>query len=344
MSDERLDRIEARLEALEAERVRDILTPTDSAVPEPADPPTEGPKVVGWVSALTARHGVRAGAVHDLHGADALQVTRHPVILQSDHEAEVGRVSDRLQEVSQEADRLKAENERLRDKALRFDLDVAGIESREADAVELVEARARIAELAAEQERLKEEVGDPLIDSLNEAIYVAGNDPDASAGMFVEVLEAAAARLRARVQPTRIAYEDEDGQERCQGCGTPVRVVSSDEGTSYYEPVEESRGEVQQRAWGRAMKRWGFKMNEANMEAVRDLAGVAFDAGRFHARVQPRRVREGEWSRAVQEAAVDLMQMRGGPGVPRTEEAIVALAAGARILGIEITPTEEDDG
>ena len=64
---------------------------------------------------------------------------------------------------------------------------------------------------------------------------------------------------------------------------------------------------------------------------------------RTKARIQPRRVSEADWSRAVQEAALGLMQMRGGPGVPRTEEAIVALAAGARILGIEVTPTEEDD-
>lgn len=39
---------------------------------------------------------------------------------------------------------LVAEVDRLRDKALRFDLDQAGIERREAEAVELVECRATI--------------------------------------------------------------------------------------------------------------------------------------------------------------------------------------------------------
>lgn len=43
-----------------------------------------------------------------------------------------------------------AEIERLKDKAIRFDLDQIGIESRERDAVELVEARAEIERLKAE--------------------------------------------------------------------------------------------------------------------------------------------------------------------------------------------------
>jgi hypothetical protein len=47
-----------------------------------------------------------------------------------------------------------AEIERLRDKALAYDLDQAGIERRAAEAVELVEARAEIARLLAENERL----------------------------------------------------------------------------------------------------------------------------------------------------------------------------------------------
>ena len=34
---------------------------------------------------------------------------------------------------------------------------------------------------------------------------------------------------------------------------------------------------VQMRAWRRAMKVHGFAMNEANMEAVRDLAGRAYN-------------------------------------------------------------------
>jgi hypothetical protein len=42
----------------------------------------------------------------------------------------------------------------LRDKALAYDLDQAGIERRTAEAVELVEARAEIARLLAENERL----------------------------------------------------------------------------------------------------------------------------------------------------------------------------------------------
>jgi len=45
-----------------------------------------------------------------------------------------------------------AEIERLQDKALRFDLDQSGIERREADAVELVEARAKIEQLREDAE------------------------------------------------------------------------------------------------------------------------------------------------------------------------------------------------
>lgn len=50
--------------------------------------------------------------------------------------------------------RTEAERDEARDKALRFDLDRAGIASREAESVELVEARARVAELEAERDRL----------------------------------------------------------------------------------------------------------------------------------------------------------------------------------------------
>jgi hypothetical protein len=44
-----------------------------------------------------------------------------------------------------EITRLRAQVEELRDKALRYDLDAAGIQQREAEAVELVNLRARVA-------------------------------------------------------------------------------------------------------------------------------------------------------------------------------------------------------
>jgi chromosome segregation ATPase len=60
---------------------------------------------------------------------------------------------DEIEALSEEVEGLTAEVKALRDKALRFDLDQAGIERRDAEAVELVEARAEI-------ERLRGEVAD----------------------------------------------------------------------------------------------------------------------------------------------------------------------------------------
>lgn len=56
-----------------------------------------------------------------------------------------------------EIKRLRAENEALQDKALRFDLDQAGIEGREREAVELVEKRAEVEALRSLNERLHAE-------------------------------------------------------------------------------------------------------------------------------------------------------------------------------------------
>lgn len=53
-------------------------------------------------------------------------------------------------------DALSAELAALRDKALKFDLDQAGIARREADAAELIELRAELAALRAEVELWKE--------------------------------------------------------------------------------------------------------------------------------------------------------------------------------------------
>lgn len=53
------------------------------------------------------------------------------------------------------------------------------------------------------------------------------------------------AALEAR---TEVAIYTEDGRRYCQTCGTEVEVVGSDEGTSYYRPVEEevlAKGVVQ---------------------------------------------------------------------------------------------------
>ena len=48
---------------------------------------------------------------------------------------------------------------------------------------------------------------------------------------------------------------------------------------------KDPREEVLTRAWRTAMKRYGFAMNEANMEAVRALARDAYDAGVNAARI-----------------------------------------------------------
>jgi hypothetical protein len=55
-----------------------------------------------------------------------------------------------------ELDRLRAENAELRDKALRYDLDRAGIEHRNAEAVELVELRAERQREREERRRIVE--------------------------------------------------------------------------------------------------------------------------------------------------------------------------------------------
>lgn len=67
---------------------------------------------------------------------------------------------------------LASENRRLRqalkvaeEKALRFDLDQAGIERRERDAVELVELRAKVERLKKREERARN-----AITKLNEAL------------------------------------------------------------------------------------------------------------------------------------------------------------------------------
>jgi hypothetical protein len=66
-------------------------------------------------------------------------------------DAEIERLEKRVMKAEIEAMKneaqLRADNERLRDKALAYDLDQAGIERRAAEAVELVEARAEIARL-----------------------------------------------------------------------------------------------------------------------------------------------------------------------------------------------------
>jgi len=53
----------------------------------------------------------------------------------------------------EEVERLRARAEKAEDKALRFDLDAAGIEARERDAVELVELRAEVVRLRARAEK-----------------------------------------------------------------------------------------------------------------------------------------------------------------------------------------------
>ena len=57
-----------------------------------------------------------------------------------------------------ECEKLRKENADLLDKALRFDLDQAGIEMREATAGELVEARAEIQRLLADKKRLRKAI------------------------------------------------------------------------------------------------------------------------------------------------------------------------------------------
>lgn len=82
----------------------------------------------------------------------------------------------------EEVDTLRARVAELSDKALRFDLDQAGITAREREAVELVELRARVAEL--EQER-------------NEArsLLSTVNSSDYSLGLLVRELRARVAEL-----------------------------------------------------------------------------------------------------------------------------------------------------
>ena len=51
------------------------------------------------------------------------------------------------------------------------------------------------------------------------------------------------------------------------------------------DDTKDPREAVLTRAWRTAMKRYGFAMNEANMEAVRALARDAYDAGVNAARI-----------------------------------------------------------
>jgi len=72
-------------------------------------------------------------------------------------EAGIAQMEDDLAAAKGQIEALKAENERLTDKALRYDLDQAGITNREQEAIELVELRAEKAE--AENAALKAEAG-----------------------------------------------------------------------------------------------------------------------------------------------------------------------------------------
>lgn len=66
------------------------------------------------------------------------------------------RAADEIERLQARVVELEAERAELSDKALRFDLDRVGVEARERDAVELVEARATIAELQARIAELEE--------------------------------------------------------------------------------------------------------------------------------------------------------------------------------------------
>jgi len=75
--------------------------------------------------------------------------------------AEVARLHDieqRMKRADNDATRFALEARRLRDKALAYDLDQAGIERRAAEAVELVEARAEIAALKADKRQLEADI------------------------------------------------------------------------------------------------------------------------------------------------------------------------------------------
>jgi hypothetical protein len=61
----------------------------------------------------------------------------------------------------------------------------------------------------------------------------------------------------------------------------------------------------------------------------------------LYARLQPRTVSREDFERAVEEAAIAIMESQGGPGVPDRLRARTALYAGLRILGLTTQPEEE---
>lgn len=120
---------------------------------------TDTPRVDALIDEVMAKHtgfGKTAQAAY----YEAVHQKLAPLARQLEHELAVMREERDSQQrvcikVMKERDALRAEVESLRDKAIRFDLDQAGIEQRERIDVELVERRAEVERLRAEVERLR---------------------------------------------------------------------------------------------------------------------------------------------------------------------------------------------
>jgi hypothetical protein len=80
---------------------------------------------------------------------------------------------------------LRAEVERLRGKAIRFDLDEHGIASRERDAVELVERRAEVERLRGVQSSLRD-WAQGRVETLTRCIATEGIAPSTAGEMMYE--------------------------------------------------------------------------------------------------------------------------------------------------------------
>jgi hypothetical protein len=78
--------------------------------------------------------------------------------------AAIGERFDRLPSDESVMDAIDRHLAKVEDRTLRFDLDAAGIERREAEAVELVDARARIAELERENTKVRRLYGQTVDD------------------------------------------------------------------------------------------------------------------------------------------------------------------------------------
>jgi hypothetical protein len=148
-------------------------------------------------------------------------------------------MSTTTKELEKTIECLRAENAALRDKALRFDLDQAAIESRENDAVELVELRATNAEQAAKIVELTHELAEwktHLMAEDLQALYLGQiaklEAQHAADAERIRELE----RTLADVLPesyrcdncdTDFAKADEDGL--CSVCGDDCGVVKASE-------------------------------------------------------------------------------------------------------------------